>query len=303
MPTFKIALDWTPNTNHTGFFVARELGLYKENFLDIDIISPADDNYATTPAKKVELGEADFAIVPSESIISYNTKADPVPARAIATILQKDVSAIVCLDGSGVKRPRDLDGKRYASYKARYEDAIVRQMIKNDGGQGNIEIIHPEKLGIWDTILDDKADATWIFLNWEGIAAETQGLKLRVFKMHKSNIPYGYSPVIMTLEERIKKNRGVCEAFLEATRIGFLYAKTNPQDSARILAQYVSEKDRQEVDLLKSQQYTGRFYGDEDNWGHMDPERVQRFLDWLKEQGLEENIDEGGRWFTNELLD
>ncbi len=301
MPTIKLALDWTPNTNHTGFFVAREKGFYKENFLDVEFLSPADDNYATTPAKKVELGEADLAIVPSESIISYNTKSEKVQARAVATLLRKDVSAIVVLKGSDIRRPRDLDGKVYASYHARYEDAIVRQMIKNDGGKGEIEIIYPEKLGIWDTLLDDKADATWVFLNWEGIAAEVQGVELRVFKMKKSGIPYGYSPVIMTTEERIKKNRLVINAFLEATKEGFLYAKDHPKESVEILAPYVSEKDRGEVDLLKSQQYTGRFYGDEENWGYMDPSRVQDFINWLMENGLEKDIENAADWFTNEF--
>ncbi len=301
MPTIKLALDWTPNTNHTGFFVAREKGFYKENFLDVEIISPEEDNYATTPAKKVELGEADLAIVPSESIISYNVKANKVEARAVAALLQKDVSAIVVLKGSDIRRPRDLDGKIYASYHARYEDTIVRQMIKNDGGKGEIEVIYPEKLGIWDTLLNEEADATWIFLNWEGIAAEVQGVELRVFKMGKSGIPYGYSPVIMTTEERIKKNRLVIDAFLEATKKGFLYAQEHPQESVDILTPFVPENDRRSIDLLKSQQYTARYYGDEESWGHMDPDRVQDFVNWLTKNGLEQGIENGADWFTNEF--
>jgi hypothetical protein len=45
-----------------------------------------------------------------------------------------------------------LDGKTYASYKARYEDNIVKQMIKMMR-EGDLNVIYPEKLGIWNTLL------------------------------------------------------------------------------------------------------------------------------------------------------
>jgi len=48
----------------------------------------------------------------------------------------------------------------YASYQARYEDHIVKQMIRNDGGNGDIQITYPDKLGIWNTLLQGKVDAT-----------------------------------------------------------------------------------------------------------------------------------------------
>ena len=75
-------------------------------------------------------------------------------------------------------RPKDLDGKIYASYRARYEDHIVKELIKNDGGTGDIQLIYPEKLGIWNTLLQHNADATWIFNNWEGIEAESKNIAL-----------------------------------------------------------------------------------------------------------------------------
>ena len=135
MKKLKISLDWTANTNHTGFYVAQQKGFYREMGLDVEILTPDSDNYETTPAKKVELGKADFALCPFESVISYRTKKKPFDAVALATIFQEDVSAIATLTDKNIQSPKDLDGLIYASYKARYEDEIVRQMIKNDGGQ------------------------------------------------------------------------------------------------------------------------------------------------------------------------
>ena len=178
MTTLKIALDWTPNINHIGFFIAQELGYYKENGIELEVINPLDDNYTLTPGKKLELDLADFAIAPFETVISLNNKKNKVDAIAVFTLLQEDISSIASLKSNDLTSPKLLDGKIYASYKARYEDKIVKELVKNDGGSGNIKITYPDKLGIWNTLIDGKADATWIFDNWEGVEAEGKNIEL-----------------------------------------------------------------------------------------------------------------------------
>jgi NitT/TauT family transport system substrate-binding protein len=62
-----VALDWTPNTNHTGFYVARAKGWYADAGLTVCFKSPHEDEYKTTPASHLAGGSATFACVPSES--------------------------------------------------------------------------------------------------------------------------------------------------------------------------------------------------------------------------------------------
>ena len=298
----KLALDWTPNTNHTGFFVAQELGYYAAHGVALEILHPGQDNYATTPAKKVELGQADFAIAPFESVISLNTKPKSVRAVAIAALLQQDISSIAALASSGITRPRELDGRTYASYQARYEDAIVRELIRNDGGQGNLTITYPEKLGIWNTLLTQAADATWIFDNWEGIEAETQHLALTKFALADYGIPYAYSPVIFSTHKNISVNTAAYRAFLAATKQGFQFAAANPAQAAAILINHLPTRDAQAIDVVKSQQYVAPFYGDAATWGTMEPNRISAFLNWLIIHGLESEAILGHDLFTNELL-
>ncbi|WP_448519743.1 ABC transporter substrate-binding protein [Rhodoflexus sp.] len=302
MFTIKIALDWTPNTNHTGFFIAQELGFYAEAGLQVEILHPGNDNYAVTPAKKLMLGEVDFAIAPSESVISLNTKAEPFSVKAVAALLQEDLSAIVTLAASNINRPQLLDGKIYASYKARYEDEIVRQMIINDGGKGDLQITYPEKLGIWDTLLAGKADATWIFTNWEGVEAEQKGILLNYFRMADFGIPYGYSPVLLVADEKIAAHEASYRKFLQATKKGFLYVQQHIEESATVLKPFLSDRDRANVDVVRSQQQTAAFYGTAENWGTMQPERVLAFLNWLQIRGLEPHAVELQSKFSNELL-
>ncbi|UOG76432.1 ABC transporter substrate-binding protein [Hymenobacter tibetensis] len=302
MEKLRVALDWTPNTNHTGFFVAQALGYYTENNLEIELVTPSTDHYLLTPAKRLELQEVDFAVAPIESAISLNTKLQPVAVKAIAALLQDDLSAIAVLERSGIQAPRQLDGKTYASYKARYEDDIVRKMIANDGGTGSISITYPDKLGIWDTLLAGQADATWIFMNWEGIEAETQGIALNYFKLSDYAIPYSYSPVLIARADAIEQKRQLYQDFLRATKKGYLYAKENLEHSTTILSEFVPEKDRHNIDLLKSQLYTGRHYGDETTWGRMNLSLVEIFVAWLKTHSSETSSIEAASFCSNELL-
>jgi ABC-type nitrate/sulfonate/bicarbonate transport system substrate-binding protein len=144
-----VALDWTPNTNHAGFYIAKAKGWYAEAGLDVVLLSPHADDYKETPASKLLSGAATFALTPSETVVSFHTnRAAPKPKLvAVAAALQTSASAIVTLKSSGIERPAQLDGKRYASYAARYEGRIVQQMIKNDGGQGDYQELVLPMLG------------------------------------------------------------------------------------------------------------------------------------------------------------
>jgi ABC-type nitrate/sulfonate/bicarbonate transport system substrate-binding protein len=303
MIKLKLALDWTPNINHIGFLIAKELGFYKQQGIDLEILNPQDDNYAMTPGKKLELGIADFAIAPFETVISLNNKVNQVQAIAIYAILQKDLSCIATLKSSNITSPKLLDGKTYASYKARYEDHIVKQMIKNDGGEGDLNIIYPDKLGIWNTLLSGKANATWIFDNWEGIEASSKNIELDKFTLDEFNIPYGYSPIVLTKKENITKHKVPYSEFIKATQKGFLFTKNNLTESVDILKRYVTEYDLKNIDLEKSISFSIPHFGDESNCGVMKQERVLSFRKWLVDKGLEDKVILNQNLFTNELFE
>jgi ABC-type nitrate/sulfonate/bicarbonate transport system substrate-binding protein len=302
MTKLRLALDWTPNVNHIGFIVAKELGLYHQQGIDLEILNPLDDQYSMTPGKKLELDFADLAIAPFETVISLNNKANQVQAIAIYAILQKDLSCIASLKSSNISSPKLLDGKSYASYKARYEDYIVKEMIKNDGGEGDIKIVYPEKLGIWNTLLTGKADSTWIFDNWEGIEASSKGIELNKFELADFNIPYGYSPIVLTKRESIAENKELYSTFIKTTQKGFLYVKNNVTESVKILKSYMTEYDLKNIDVEKSILFSIPYFGNESSCGVMEQERVTSFLNWLFDKGLEDKVILNQPLFTNEFF-
>lgn len=299
---FKIALDWTPNINHIGIFVAQEKGFYLQHNLETIIINPLTDGYELTPGKKLELGLADVAMAPFETVVSLNNKANTVDAIAIFALLQQDLSCIVTLPASGITRPALLDGKLYASYKARYEDRIVQELVKNDGGTGAIQISYPAKLGIWNTLLEGKADATWIFDNWEGVEAATKNVALHKFYLRDYDIPYGYSPVLLARKSSTEKETDAYRSFIKATREGYLYAAAHPDEAVAILKPHLTEADQQNIDLQQALNATAPHFGDATTCGRMQPERVQAFLQWLTQHELEDNAILQQELFTNELF-
>ena len=301
MERINLALDWTPNINHIGFFVAEELGIFSDLGLEVYISDPSLDKYTLTPAKKVELGIADFALCPTESIISYQTKSKTFRLVGVSAILQEDLSSIAVLKNSKITSPKDLDGKSYASYHARYEDEIVRQMIRNDGGQGELEITYPDKLGIWNTVNQGKSDSTWIFMNWEGVAAEQNGVELHHFKMSDYDIPYSYSPIMVTDEHNIRNREYAYQRFLEGCKKGFLYTLKEQEESLRILHTRLAATDKK-IDLKRCLEMTAPYFGNSSNWGMISESRMGEFLEWLYKNNLESKRLNVRDLYTNSLL-
>ncbi|KAK9909173.1 hypothetical protein WJX75_008243 [Coccomyxa subellipsoidea] len=238
----------------------------------------------TPPADLVRGGKATFGITPSETVLSSLTRNSPL--KAIATLLEDDTSAIVTLKSSGLDRPSKLDGKIYASYAARYEGRIVQEIIRADNGEGNFTEATPAVMGIWDTLLKAKADATWIFTGWEGIDAQIKGVELNVFKLADYGIPYGYTPVLVALPETLREKPEVVRAFLRATSRGFQYAAEHPAEAAQYLLAATPEGMDKKL-AVASQAVVSKHYLDAaGRWGHMRADRWDKFLDWLGEKGL-----------------
>jgi NitT/TauT family transport system substrate-binding protein len=312
MTDLELALDWTPNTNHTGIFVAEAEGYYNDVDLDVRIRSPAEDDYDQTPAKRAATGASTVAIAPSESAISYHTHPDYESLTAIAAVCQQDTSAIVALGDSDIDRPADLDGKTYASYDARFEDHIVEQLIENDGGEGDIEITTPPKLGIWNTLVDGDADATWVFMPWEGVMAERDGIELTPFSLDEYDVPYGYTPVMLARPETIETNPERLSAFLDATARGYEFAAANPDEAARILGETAEGDQLDDLDFLQESQrrLAGHYLTDGGDWGEMSHDRWAAFVDWLANEEILRTIEgdhipateiETEALFTNDL--
>ena len=73
-------LDWTPNTNHTGLYVAKEKGYFKEAGVDVDLKLPPEESSSDL----VINGKAPFAIYFQDYMAKkYDTKAHSEVLEAV----------------------------------------------------------------------------------------------------------------------------------------------------------------------------------------------------------------------------
>lgn len=294
----KIALDWTPNTLHTGLYVALAKDFFSRRDLSVQLLPP-DASYSQTPAKLLENGKVDFAICPSESCIAYH-HSGKMQLQAVYAILQRDASAIVSTEIAGIGQLGE--GKVYGSYNARYEDHIVRSMVSHDGGNGDgMKIQSSEgKLDLFAALKKGDVDATWIFMPWEGVEAELEGVKLHAFKTEDYGVPYGYSPVIAQNAASERLSPEVLKDFVAAVREGYEYALQHVSESVEILSAHCQPPRSKEF-LERSQNSINAFYGGEGKLGSMKSAKWKTWVEWLKSQGLLDKIIEPDELFCNVL--
>ena len=286
MTPITIALDWTPNPIHAGFYVAQANNWFAEAGLDVTFLSPEDDDYKKMPADKVADGEAMFGICPSEFVIKSHYLGGGGKLVAVAAILQSSASAFVTLQDSGISRPRQLDDHKYAFLGLPFEQIVLSQMIYMDGGLGVTNNIATQPLQTWQQVLQGGAHCTWIFKPVEGVEAEHEGLKINLFDPHEYGIPYGYAPVLVANKTVLDEQPEAVAKFMKAVARGYHFAAENPDAAAGLLlktAQFATQPNKDL--LLKTQKTTSTYYlTKEGHWGAMTAERWQGFIEWIEEQ-------------------
>ena len=296
--TIRVLLDWTPNTNHTGLFVALEKGWFAEEGLNVVISQPPEDNALVLLAS----GKAEFAISFQEWLgPAIARERDALPVEAVAAIISRNTSGIMSLKESGIQRPADLSGRRFATWDLPVVTAVMRYIVEKDGGDFNSIRMIPNFAADVFSALQTDVDSIWIYYAWDGIAAEINNVEFNYIDLGTfDSLLDFYTPVLVAGVKWTQANPEAAKKFLSAASRGYYFAMEYPREAAEILLKHAPELDRRLV--LSSQEYLKtRYQGDAGRWGEIDPQRWGGFYNWMYEQGLlEVNIGSGG--FTNEYL-
>ncbi len=295
-----LVLDWTPNTNHSGFYLAQAQGDYAREGLRVNIVEPGTD----VGLAQVAAGSAQFAVTYAEAILP--ARAENQAVVSIATILAHNTSSIVVPADRGVTRPAELAGHRYGSYGGPLELALVRRLIECDGGDPtklrNVDIGNTDfRLGLQR----NDYDAVWIFDGWDGVRLETiDGVKLVRFALFGSCIPDWYTPILATSNALITSDSDLVARFVRATQAGFRTASRDPDAAAEALLTAVPELDPALVKV--SAQVLADKYTDavaKQPWGHQDLKVWSKFYEFLRAQKILEKDVDVNQVFTNQFTD
>jgi len=281
LTTMTLALDWTPNTNHTGIYVALAKGWYRDEGIDLKLL-PYSAN--VSPDTLVANGKADVGISATEGVVTDAASGQPVVS--IAAIIQHNTSALVTLASSGLSRPRDLDGKVYGGFGAPYEGPVVSEIIKHDGGTGQFKNV---TLGIdaMTALETHRVDFVWVFEGWEVIQAQLQGVKLNVFPITNYGVSDYYTPVIISSPQEIKQKPDLLRRFMAATVKGYDFARQNPRQAAQILIASAPKGTFPDPQLVYDSQafLSPRYVDPGRTWGWQDAPQWQNYPQFMLNTG------------------
>jgi len=294
-----VVLDWTPNPNHGGMYLAEAEGRYRRAGLDLEIIEPGD-------AGAVQLlgsGRADVAFTAQEELVP--ARAEGVPIVSIASVIQHNTSSLLSLTSSGISEPADLAGHTYGGFGGPLEKALVETLVSCRGGDPKqVRFAEVGDVDYRAGLERGQYDFVWIFDGWDKIRlAELEQLDVSTipFIEHRDCIPDWYTPVLAATESGLDERAKVIERFMAVTARGYRAAMARPDAAADALLAAVPELDG---DLVRrSARYlASRYAEDADAWGRQDDAVWRRFVAFLAEAGLIEDEIDIADAYTNRFL-
>lgn len=293
-----VVLDWTPNTNHTGLYVALDKGYYEEQGLDVEIVQPSNGSAPTI----VATGKADFGVAYQEDVTYAKTSEDPLPIKAIATIIQHNTSGFASPASKNIKTVKDFENKTYGGWGSESEKATLDAIMSNN--DANYESVKIVDIGEDDFFTATKGDIDIanIFEGWTGIEAKLRGEDINYIatKDLDERLDY-YTPLLITNEKIVTENPDLAKKFLQATSKGYNYCVESPEESAKILLKYAPEINE---DLaIESQKYLAdKYIDDASRWGEMKDSVWNNYTNFMKEYKLINKDMKASDAYTNEFL-
>lgn len=298
MVSVKLALDWYPNSNHLGLYIAEEKGYFADENLDVQLYTPVDPS---TVLQTVGAGSDDFGISYQPDVLL--ARAQGVPVVSIAGMVQHPLNSVVALESSGITRPADLKGKKVGYPGIPTNEPLLETMLKFDGlsGLSDVELVNVG-FDLAPALISGRVDAVvGAYWTHETILIENEGYPVTVLRMEEWGVPDYYELVIVASEKKIAENPDVVERFLRAVRRGYADAVADPQAGVDILLRgtkdEVDEKiERPGADLLKPVWKTSSA-----DFGEQDAARWKNFADWMHDNGLLAEELDASKAFTSEF--
>lgn len=290
MDTIKVMLDWFPNTNHTGFYVALKKGYFEEAGLNVQI---SGDVHGV-----LETNGADVVLGPQISMLKKITAGANL--TAIATITQRCDSGIVSLKEAGIQSLKDMENKRLTHWDAQWFHGVIGEAMRMDGGDySKVNLVNMDVGDITST-LGNVADAIWVYESWENQELIEAGKEINFIRLADVNPLFDFcAPCLGASHEFTNKRPESVRKFLSCLNRGYVEVANRPEESVLFVKEYMH--DNSEELLIRSQKHLAEILLDkEGNWGYIAPQRWSKMANWL----IENDYYDKRRTteFTNEFL-
>jgi ABC-type nitrate/sulfonate/bicarbonate transport system substrate-binding protein len=297
--SIRIALDFTPNTNHSGIYAALANGYFEEQGIEAEVIPFA---FGTPPTALVAGGEADLVVgFPADIAIQV---ADGTDLKMVAEIIQVNNASLVTLADSPLQGPADFSGKKYGGYGTPHEAPVVEAILEGAG----VEPVFEEVIlstGAIEALSSGEVDFSAVYEGWSEIGAEISGSPLNTFPYKDYVEGYIFPDVVfVTSGELIASKADALERALAALAQGYAFAAENPAETAEILMTEVPELGESQELVSRSAEFRAPQYLDANGtWGCMLEEQFTGIVDLLTDAGVIATPPAFEDMATNELLE
>jgi ABC-type nitrate/sulfonate/bicarbonate transport system substrate-binding protein len=292
-------LDYSPNVNHTGIYVAINKGWFAEEGIEVEIVPVPDDGSDAL----IGSGGANMGMSYQDYIANSLASANPMPYTAVAAVVQHNTSGIMSRAEDGITSAKGMEDHVYATWNMPIEQATIKQIVEADGGDYSKVQMVPYTVD--DEVAGLRAnmfDTVWVYEWWAVQNAKLQDYPVNYFSFADMDPVFDYyTPVIAANDAFAAENPDLVKGFLRAAKRGYEFAAENPSEAAAILCEAVPELD---AELIQTAQefISPEYISDASAWGVIDPARWAAFYQWLNDEGLVENKLDVNAGYTLDFL-
>jgi putative hydroxymethylpyrimidine transport system substrate-binding protein len=280
---FSLTLDFYPNPDHAGIYMAQKLGFFEEAGLDVSIAAPSDP---AAPVKQVAAGATDLAITyEPEVALAREQGLDVV---AIGALVNRPLTSLIWLKESGIKGVADLKGKTVATAGIPYQDAFLKTILArvhlspDDVKSVNVGF------GLLPALVGGSAQAMLGgFSNVEGVDLRERGKAPVVTPVDQLGVPTYDELVFVTSRQKLEEEPEKFRLFLAALQRGTEAAAESPGEATTAITEanpdlepkLAAAEVKATLPLLSAR--TGN-----QPYGYMDPKEWEAFAGWMRDNGL-----------------
>lgn len=232
----KLTLNFLAGGPQAGFMIAKKLGYYKDVGIDLTI---EEGKGSATTAQQVATGQTDVGFADAPAAMQIRSKGAPV--KIIAPILQTNGFAIISIEGSGIKSPKDLVGKKLAVQPGTAQTTLLDAILaENKLDKGKLDIVNIDPAALVGALLEKKVDAILAGADFQSVQMRDRGFKVNDILYRDVGVPT-VGLAIIARDDRLKESPDLYQKFVAASLRGWDEARKNPDAaSAAVIEQFPS---------------------------------------------------------------